>query len=74
MNRGENFHFVPSNPWVAVNWRKRGDIEFSPGATLKKKGIGFEPAGAKRLHPAENRVELEDGRDRKSTRLNSSHH
>ena len=22
------FHFVPSNPWVAVNWRKRKDIEF----------------------------------------------
>ena len=21
-----NFHFVPSNPWVAVNWRKREDI------------------------------------------------
>jgi sulfide:quinone oxidoreductase len=62
VNRGENFHFVPSNPWVAVNWRKRGDIEFSPGTTLRKKGIGFEPAGAKRLHPAENRVELEDGR------------
>jgi sulfide:quinone oxidoreductase len=62
VNRGENFHFVPSNPWVAVDWRKRGDIEFSPRATLAKKGIGFEPAGAKRLHPAENRIELEDGR------------
>jgi sulfide:quinone oxidoreductase len=62
VNRGANFHFVPSNPWVAVNWRKRGDIEFSPSAALKKKGIGFEPAGAKRLHPIENRVELEDGR------------
>jgi len=62
VNRGENFHFVPSNPWVAVNWRKRGDIEFNPGAALKRKGIGFEPAGAKRLHPAENRIELEDGR------------
>jgi sulfide:quinone oxidoreductase len=62
VNRGENFHFVPSNPWVAVNWRKRGDIELAPRAALEKKGIGFEPAGAKRLHPAESRVELEDGR------------
>jgi sulfide:quinone oxidoreductase len=62
VNRGENFHFVPSNPWVAVSWRKRGDIEFAPGAVLKRKGIEFEPAGAKRLHPAENRIELEDGR------------
>jgi sulfide:quinone oxidoreductase len=62
VNRGENFHFVPSNPWVAVDWRKRGDIEFAAGAPLKKKGVAFEPAGARRLHPAENRVELEDGR------------
>ena len=22
------FHFVPSNPWIAVNWRKRDDIAF----------------------------------------------
>ena len=21
------FHFVPSNPWVAVNWRKRDEVE-----------------------------------------------
>ena len=25
------FHFVPSNPWVAVNWRERNDIEFKQG-------------------------------------------
>ena len=24
----ETFHFVPSNPWVAVGWRKRKDISF----------------------------------------------
>ena len=23
----EWFHFVPSNPWVAVNWRKPEDIK-----------------------------------------------
>jgi len=22
----ESFHFVPSNPWVAVGWRKRTDV------------------------------------------------
>jgi sulfide:quinone oxidoreductase len=62
VNRGERFHFVPSNPWVAVNWRKREDIELGVGAMLAKKGIAFEPAGAKRVHPQESRVELEDGR------------
>jgi len=55
------FHFVPSNPWVAVNWRTRDDIQFPLGPYLEKKGIEFIPVGAKRLHPEENRLELMDG-------------
>jgi len=55
------FHFVPSNPWVAVNWRTRDDIQFPLGPYLEKKGIEFIPVGAKRLHPDENRLELIDG-------------
>ena len=62
VGNGPTFHFVPSNPWVAVGWRNRGDIEFPAGPPLEKRGIAFEPAGAKRVHPAENRVELADGR------------
>ena len=62
VNRGESFHFVPSNPWVAVNWRKRKDIEFPVREHLERKGIEFVPVAAKRLHPGENRLELEDGR------------
>ena len=62
VNRGPGFHFVPSNPWVAVDWRTRADIEIDARAHLAKKGIGFEPAGARRVHPKENRLELEDGR------------
>ncbi len=55
------FHFVPSNPWVAVNWRKRSDIEIDLESHLTKKGIAFTAVGAKRVHPSENRVELNDG-------------
>jgi sulfide:quinone oxidoreductase len=55
------FHFVPSNPWVAVNWRKRSDIEIDLETHLTKKGIAFTAVGAKRVHPSENRVELNDG-------------
>jgi sulfide:quinone oxidoreductase len=62
INRGATFHFVPSNPWVGVNWRKRADIEFPVGAHLAAKGIDFIPVGARRVHPKENRIELEDGR------------
>ena len=55
------FHFVPSNPWVAVNWRGRKDIEFEAGPYLAKKKIDFIPVGSKRVHPDKNEVELENG-------------
>ena len=56
------FHFVPSNPWIAVNWRKRDDIAFPIAPHLQRKNIDFVAVGAKRVHPKENRVELADGR------------
>ncbi len=61
VSNGPNFHFVPSNPWVAVRWRKRSEIEFPAADYLGKKGIGFNAAGAKRVHPDKNQVELGDG-------------
>ncbi len=56
-----NFHFVPSNPWIAVNWRKRDDIEFAVEPYLAKRGIAFKATGARRVHPERNQVELGDG-------------
>ena len=47
----ESFHFVPSNPWVAVGWRKRKDISFALGPVLEKKGIEFVHATADRIEP-----------------------
>jgi sulfide:quinone oxidoreductase len=44
-----------------VSWRKREAIEIKLAPVMKRKGIEFNPAGAKRVHPAENRVELEGG-------------
>jgi sulfide:quinone oxidoreductase len=61
VGNGPDYHFVPSNPWVAVRWRKRAEIEFPVAPYLAKKGIGFNPAGAKRVHPERNQVELGDG-------------
>ncbi|QDX80880.1 pyridine nucleotide-disulfide oxidoreductase [Denitratisoma sp. DHT3] len=55
------FHFVPSNPWVAVHWRTRKDIEFDPAATLARLDIGFIPVAAARVLPEANAVELVDG-------------
>lgn len=56
-----HFHFVPSNPWVAVNWRSREDISFPIAPYFARKNIDFLPVGAKRVHPDEKRVELVDG-------------
>lgn len=50
------FHFVPSNPWVAVGWRARKDISFPLGPVLQKRGIDFVHAAATRIEPEKNRV------------------
>ncbi|MEO8170855.1 MAG: FAD/NAD(P)-binding oxidoreductase, partial [Oxalobacteraceae bacterium] len=55
------FQFVPSNPWLAVNWRKPDEIEFEVESYLQRHGIAFDGRGAKRLHPENNQVELGDG-------------
>lgn len=55
------FHFVPSNPWVAVKWRKREDIEMEVEPLLAKRGIACITSGAKRVHPERNQVETGSG-------------
>ncbi|TAM51708.1 MAG: NAD(P)/FAD-dependent oxidoreductase [Paraburkholderia sp.] len=57
-----HFHFVPSNPWVAVHWRTRDDVSVELQPVLAKKDIGFDATGAKRVHPERNEIELTDGR------------
>jgi sulfide:quinone oxidoreductase len=61
IGQGPRYHFVPSNPWVAVGWRERQDIEVDLDAVTRRKGIRYLPQGARRVHPKENRIELEDG-------------
>ena len=57
----EDYWFVPSNPWVAVRWRAPDAIRVHLPPVMAKKGIGFSSAGATRVHPAENRIDLGDG-------------
>ena len=61
VSQGDTFHFVPSNPWVAVRWRTREAIEVALPAVFKRRGIGFTGVGAKRIMPAENAILLNDG-------------
>ena len=62
IGEGDRFSFTPSNPWVAVGWRKPSDVEMPVARYLAKKKIAFEDAGAERLEPGDNRVRLRDGR------------
>ena len=57
----ETYSFVPSNPWVAVRWREPEAIQVHLPPVFARKKIGFTSVGAKRLYPAEKRVELNDG-------------
>ncbi len=61
ITRDPTYHFVPSNPWIAVGWRERDDITLDLAPTMARKGIAFRATPARKVHPAENRVELEDG-------------
>lgn len=56
------FDFTPSNPWVAVGWRKPDEIKVELAPMLKRKHIDFIHGRAKAVRPKENAVDLEDGR------------
>ena len=55
------YHFVPSNPWVAVGWRERTDIEADLSGIMQKKGVRYLTQGARRVDPQARRVEMNDG-------------
>ena len=57
----DRFEFTPSNPWVAVGWRKEGQVCVDLPKLMTKHGIEFHSIGAKRLHPDDNKIELNDG-------------
>lgn len=57
----EYFHFVPSNPWVAMGWREQGDIAFPIGPYLAEHGIDFVAQAARRVDVENKRLELDDG-------------
>ena len=61
ITRDPKYHFVPSNPWIAVGWRERKDISVDLAPTMAKKGIRFIPVAAEKLHPEEKRISLVDG-------------
>ncbi|BCO30756.1 pyridine nucleotide-disulfide oxidoreductase [Thiohalobacter sp. COW1] len=61
INATPDFHFVPSNPWVAVGWRSRADISFDIKPRLENKGIDFIPVAVSEIKPDDNKLVLTDG-------------
>ncbi len=57
----EDFHFVPSNPWVAVGWRTRKDISFPIRPCLAKKSINFVAEAAEKIDPQKNEITTASG-------------
>lgn len=55
------FQFVPSNPWVAVGWRKREDVVLKVQPYLEKKGIGFIAQRVEAIDAPGNLLTLADG-------------
>lgn len=55
------FQFVPSNPWIAVGWRKRDEIVLEVGPLLERKGIGFIAQPVTAIDAPANRLTLADG-------------
>ena len=61
VNERDTYQFVPSNPWIAVGWRKRPDISFPAAPYLAKKYIDFIAQRVDKIDPAANSVQLADG-------------
>jgi len=51
------FRSGASTPWITA----QDGTEFDLAQNLRRRGIGFSAAGARRLHPERNRLELGDG-------------
>ena len=61
VNNAQKFHFVPSNPWVAVGWRRSGQVSVDLERVCRKRNIRFVAQAAAGIAPAENRILLGDG-------------
>ena len=62
INNREDFQFVPSNPWIAVDWRQRNEVSFPIRPYLEKKGIEFIASAVVDIDAQNNRLKLENGR------------
>jgi len=62
INAVDYFQFVPSNPWLAVGWRKRPAITFPLLPPLKRRKIDFIAQSVTKIDAERNQLELADGK------------
>ena len=55
------FQFVPSNPWIAVGWRKRDDIVLALEPLLARKHIGFIASAVRAIDAPSSTLTLDNG-------------
>lgn len=61
VNASDLFSFVPSNPWVAVGWRKRKQVTFALEPALRRKGVKFVHGTVSSIEPDDNQITMEGG-------------
>ncbi|MBY0235773.1 MAG: NAD(P)/FAD-dependent oxidoreductase, partial [Burkholderiaceae bacterium] len=61
LNSTETFQFTPSNPWVAVGWRKAADTTLPIRPYLERKGIAFIAQAVASIDAEHSRLALADG-------------
>lgn len=61
VTENDYFQFVPSNPWVAVGWRKRSDITFPIEKYLSRKNIKFIASRCDKVDAENSVLQLANG-------------
>jgi sulfide:quinone oxidoreductase len=56
VGKGETFGFTPSNPWLAVGWRRQEEITLSVAEHVGRHGIRFDGSGVERIEADDNAV------------------
>ncbi len=61
VNASSRFQFVPSNPWVAVGWRRPEEVSLELADYVERRGIKFIAQRVTKIAAAERTLELADG-------------
>ena len=56
VGKGETFGFTPSNPWLAVGWRKQDEISLRVADHVGKHGIRYDGSGVEQIDAAGSAV------------------